>query len=103
MGLGSSSARVTERSAAPLDGAGGVEVADGRNAPPARALADEERSRIQHALAGLDADQRRMIEYAYYEGLSHAEIAQRMDKSLGAVRSGIRQGLAHLRTKLKAE
>jgi RNA polymerase sigma-70 factor (ECF subfamily) len=69
--------------------------------PSAPAEASEDRQRIARALARLDEDQRAAIECAYYEGLSHAQIAARLDKPVGTVKSCIRLGLARLRDLLK--
>jgi RNA polymerase sigma-70 factor (ECF subfamily) len=53
--------------------------------------------RVRVALAQLPADQRRVLEMAYYRGLSQAEIAADLDASLGTVKSWARRGLIALR------
>jgi RNA polymerase sigma-70 factor (ECF subfamily) len=63
-------------------------------------LAMEQQRLIQEALAQLADGQRQAIELAFYEGLTHAEIAQRLRQPLGTIKTRIRLGMAKLRTLL---
>jgi RNA polymerase sigma-70 factor (ECF subfamily) len=56
---------------------------------------------VQTALAQLPEKQRRVLELAYYEGLSQSEIATLLEAPLGTVKSWSRQGLLSLRNHLK--
>lgn len=69
---------------------------------PYETQADQElRMAIGAAMTGLPQGQQQAIELAYYEGLSHQEIAARLNQPLGTVKTRIKLGLAKLRDKLK--
>jgi RNA polymerase sigma-70 factor, ECF subfamily len=56
--------------------------------------------RVRRALAELGLDQRRVLELAYFEGLSCTEIAERVAIPVGTVKSRIAAGLDRLRAGL---
>jgi RNA polymerase sigma-70 factor (ECF subfamily) len=70
-------------------------------APEQSAAQDELRRYMAAAIAELDDRQREAMELAYYEGLSHQQIAERLEAPLGTVKTHIRKGLAKLRFALK--
>ena len=55
---------------------------------------------VQKALASLSPEQRQAIEMAYFGGLSQREIADKIDKPLGTVKTRIRLGMINLRKML---
>ncbi len=55
------------------------------------------------ALAGLPEEQRAVLHAAFFDGLSHAEVAARLDLPLGTVKSRIRLSFKHLRAELGDE
>jgi RNA polymerase sigma-70 factor (ECF subfamily) len=56
---------------------------------------------VRTALAGLTPAQRALIEGAFFEGYTHAELATRFGVPLGTVKTRIRTGLAALRGRLE--
>lgn len=60
----------------------------------------ERRRLVRTAMEGLPADQRTALALAYYEGLSHAQIAERLQEPLGTVKTRIRQAMIALRRAL---
>jgi RNA polymerase sigma-70 factor, ECF subfamily len=62
--------------------------------------------RIQHvrwAVAQLPEEQRSALSLAYFQGLTHPEIAQRLGEPLGTVKTRIRLGMEKLRVLLQVE
>ncbi len=52
---------------------------------------------LQHCLEGLSAPQRQSLALAYFDGLSHGEIADKLAQPLGTVKSWVRRGLQALK------
>lgn len=73
-------------------------------APDYEKQLDEKRraERVRALMASLTPQQKKAIELAYFEGLSHSEIAAKLREPLGTVKSWIRNGLLRLKEGLQA-
>jgi RNA polymerase sigma-70 factor (ECF subfamily) len=83
----------------------GTEASFARLAAPLgtqRLEAAERRDRVHAALNLLSPEQRRCIELAFFEGLTHVQIAERLAAPLGTVKSRILLGMNKLRQALSA-
>ena len=60
----------------------------------------ERRRHIDAALQTLSPEQRRAIELAFFQGLSHSQIAKRLDTPLGTIKTRIRAGMRTLKDRL---
>jgi len=68
--------------------------------PNEAAFAAELRGAVARALEALPEPQRAALELAYFGGLSHSEIAERLDTPLGTIKARIRQGMLRMRDTL---
>jgi RNA polymerase sigma-70 factor (ECF subfamily) len=55
--------------------------------------------KIRSALTDMNADQRKALEMAYFQGLTHVEIAEKTGEPLGTIKTRIRSGLQSLRSR----
>ena len=70
---------------------------DGSNDPSRYAAVQMQRREVKHALTVLRPEQRQIVELAYYGGLTHSEIASRLDQPLGTVKTRMRLAIKKLR------
>jgi RNA polymerase sigma-70 factor, ECF subfamily len=67
---------------------------------PAEAQRDDDARQVRGALGELPAEQRRVIELAYFGGFSHSQIAAMLELPPGTVKGRMRLGLTKLRLAL---
>ncbi|MGH9798941.1 MAG: sigma-70 family RNA polymerase sigma factor, partial [Blastocatellia bacterium] len=68
--------------------------------PEEATFVSEQQRFVRSALGSLSQEQREVIELAYYGGLSHSEIAARLNQPLGTVKTRTRLGMMKLREAL---
>jgi RNA polymerase sigma-70 factor (ECF subfamily) len=66
----------------------------------AQVQSEDDAQQVRGALTELPADQRKVIELAYYGGFTHTEIAGMLDLPAGTVKGRMRLGLTKLRRSL---
>ena len=79
------------------DAAEQIEVPDMSTQPDLIANALEDQEQLQHCLQRLSESQRRSVLLAFFEGLTHEELAARVAEPIGTIKSRIRRGLMRLR------
>lgn len=81
---------------------GRIDDDQARNTPVSQMMEDQTVASmdLQHSLTSLSDVQRETIRLAYYEGLTHEEIARRLDEPVGTVKSRISNSLRRLRVVL---
>jgi RNA polymerase sigma-70 factor (ECF subfamily) len=67
-----------------------------------RMLDQEQARRIRAGFSKLNENQRKVLELAYFEGLSQSEMAAKLGQPLGTVKTWVRTALATLRENFHA-
>jgi RNA polymerase sigma factor (sigma-70 family) len=77
-------------------------VAD-ENAGPLELLSRASDARaLSHCMKGLSPPQRQSVAMAFFDGLSHAEVAEQLKQPLGTVKSWVRRALLSLKSCLES-
>lgn len=78
-------------------------VPDGRDNPHTAAERSDAAEEVTRALNALGEEHRKVIDLSYFEGLSHAKIAEQLDTPLGTVKTRMRSAITQLREMLSAK
>jgi RNA polymerase sigma-70 factor (ECF subfamily) len=95
--------RRVERSEIELDDEIAATLESDTPGPQQQMLRSEDAALLNVCMARLDAGQRQAIAFAYFQGLSHSELAISLAVPIGTVKTWIRRGLERLRQCLAAE
>ena len=70
---------------------------DERPGPDEQLAARRDQVKVERCMKGLDGEQQQTISLAFFQGLSHSEVASHLGKPLGTVKTHIRRGLLKLK------
>ena len=70
---------------------------DERPGPDEQLVARRDQLKVERCMKGLDGEQQQTISLAFFQGLSHSEVASHLGKPLGTVKTHIRRGLLKLK------
>jgi len=77
------------------------EVISSAPSPERLAMASQSSQSVTRALAVVPAEQREALKLAFFDGLTHAEIAEQLGEPLGTVKTRIRLAVSKLRELLR--
>jgi RNA polymerase sigma-70 factor (ECF subfamily) len=70
---------------------------DERPGPDDQLVARRDQVKIERCMKRLDGEQQQTISLAFFQGLSHSEVASHLGKPLGTVKTHIRRGLLKIK------
>lgn len=93
------SARRERREPVVADPTGALQLVDTSSVadPSEHVESEETRKTVEAALRTLQPAQRAAIELAFFEGLTHVEVAERLAQPIGTIKTRIRMGMLKLR------
>ncbi len=91
--------RVDENSAMWADGV--LETLPAKGTPEQNVEESDMRRRVRTAISQLPEEQRSVLTLAYFEGLSHSKIAERLQQPLGTVKGRVRIAMRTLQGKFR--
>lgn len=91
-------ARPDQRAAVEPDAA--PQLASRDRSPEQVTISEQDARQVRRALTSLPEPQRSLVELAYYEGLTHSEIAEKTGVPLGTVKTRLRTAMTTLRVAL---
>ena len=65
--------------------------------PQDQLLQSREKSRVENCMKGLEGEQLQSVSLAFFQGLSHSEVAEHLGRPLGTIKTHIRRGLMRLK------
>lgn len=68
------------------------------SSPERAAMRSEVRERLHRVISSLPADQKRVVELAYFGGFSHSEIAEQLGQPLGTIKTRLRLAMKKIRS-----
>lgn len=74
---------------------------DAEDWPEDLAVTHEDAVQVRAALAALPPDQKQAVELAFFDGLTHVEISEKLHVALGTIKTRIRLGLMKIRDRLR--
>jgi RNA polymerase sigma-70 factor (ECF subfamily) len=79
------------------DDSGPLEIEADEDGPEELVETMIERKHIRQGIAGLPTDQRRVVELAFFQGMTHSQMAETLGEPLGTVKSRVRLAMQRLR------
>jgi RNA polymerase sigma-70 factor (ECF subfamily) len=77
-----------------------IEISSSEPLPEEIFILSQQQNLVRQALAGLPPEQRKVLELAYFSGMTHTEIAAVLGIPLGTIKTRVRMAMDKLRVAL---